>query len=114
MAFRATQVRKPCPERQHEMIKTNDLKRARRLRLSKLTTISNNKQRRNCFYCAANAGTLLSCQWFEQLHKCVSDTNQHYMSNDDFLTTRFTTGQIQVLLDVSEKYLNGPTQTIPQ
>src|SRR5207253_1716866 len=49
-----------------------------------------------------------------QLHKCVSDTNQHYMSNDDFLTTRFTTGQIQVLLDVSEKYLNGPTQTIPQ
>src|SRR5712692_3154788 len=95
------------------MIKTNDLKRARRIRSGKLTTISSNEQWRNYFYRAANARSLLTCQRLKQLHKCVSDTNQHYMSNDHFLTTRFTLCQIQVLLDISEKNFNGPPPPIP-
>ena len=58
--FRARKVSKPCPENQHEKIKTNHLKRASCIRPDKMRTISSNEQRRNCFYGAANTGTLLA------------------------------------------------------
>src|SRR3954471_20820258 len=99
-------MRKACPENLDEMIKINKLKRAIRVRADNLMRVSNNDEGSNSFYCAANTRSLFDGQWLEQLHKSVSDANQHNMSNNHFFSTRFTIAQIQVLFNISEKHFN--------